>query len=84
MAFYLLFHNLKMFVYLVALDLSCSMQDLSLWSHVHGTQTWLPHRMQILVLRLEIEPVSLALEGKLLTTEPPGKSHECHFRRQLL
>ena len=73
-----------MFIYLAALDLSCSMQGLSLWSHVHGAQTWLPHGMVILAPRPGIKPVSPALEGKFLVTGPPGKSHECHFRRQLL
>ena len=37
-----------------------------------------PKACRILAPQAEIKPISPALEGKVLTTEPPGKSQEVH------
>ena len=37
-----------------------------------------PEACRILAPQAEIKPISPALEGKVLTTEPPGKSQEVH------
>ena len=54
-------------IHLAVLDLSCSTQD-PCWTLV------VPHGFQNLVPRPGIEPAFPALEGKFLTTGPPGKS----------
>ena len=82
---YILFKN-YLFIYLAASglgcgtqDLRCSMQDLLLgrvgFSLVvaHGLSCPVAHG--ILVPPPGIEPASPALEGRFLTTRPPGKSH---------
>ena len=78
------FFNIYLFNYLAALGLSCGLQDLhggsqaslQLWrlrSGAHGLSSC-PVACGILVPQPGIEPASPALEGRFLTTGPPGKS----------
>ena len=65
-----------LFVYLSAWGLSCSMWDLLLWCMdppVVACRLSCSVACRILVLQLGIELVSLALQGRFLTTGPPGK-----------
>ena len=67
------------YLFLTALGVSCSTQDLSLRRTgfslfvVRGLSC--PMECGILVPQSGIEPTSLALEGRFLTTGPRGKSH---------
>ena len=77
----LLFKNV--FIYLAVSGLSCTwkalhcgMQDFLLWllsSSGAGLRNC-PAACEILVPHLGIEPMSFTLEGRVLTTGPPGKS----------
>ena len=72
------------FFFLAVLGLSCSMQDvcciirdLSLWLTGSLVVAWglsYSEECGILVPRPGIEPMSPALQGRFLTTGPPGKS----------
>ena len=69
--FFLSFFN----IYLAVLDLSCVMWDLSLrrvGSVVEVCGFSCPAVYRILVLRPGIKPMSPALQGRFLTTGPPG------------
>ena len=70
-------------LYLSALGLSCGMQDLWLWC---ADSLISAHRLRssaacgIIVPQPWFEPLSPALQGRFLTTGPPGKSlyfHSC-------
>ena len=72
---------LKIFIYLF-MGLNCTMQDLSLR---HTDPLIVAGRCScskacgILVLWPMMEPKSPALEGRFLTTIPPGKSRKCFW-----
>ena len=66
-----------MFIYLAASCLSCDMQDLSVWCTgsvdvMHRLRS--PAACGILVSQPGIRPLPPALQGRFLTTGPPGKS----------
>ena len=75
------------YLFLTALGVSCSTRDLSLRRTgfslfvVRGLSC--PMECGILVPQSGIEPTSLALEGRFLTTGPRGKSHYWHFEVHL-
>ena len=73
-----------LFIYLASSGLNCSMWNLSCWlmssgvlrgSVVVAQGPSCPAACGTLGPRQGIEPVSLALEDRFLTTGPPGKSH---------
>ena len=63
------------FFILATLDPRCSVWALHCNTQVAAYGLSCPKACEILVPRLGIEPMSTALEGRFLTTGPPGKPH---------
>ena len=69
---------LEIFIYLVALGLSCHMWDLSLWrmeSPVAALWLSCSTACEIFVPRPGVVPPSFALQGGFLTTGPPASAY---------